>query len=423
MSKIFPTTLRQVKLAAGYLKLKPAVIKKLATPQKVLNKKISLKLDNGQEKKIEVYRVQFNNARGPYKGGIRFHAQANLDEVKTLALLMAIKCAVVNIPMGGAKGGAKIDPKKLSLAEVERLSRAWVKAFKNNLGPDVDVPAPDVYTNPQIMAWMMDEYSQLVGQQTLAVITGKPLDQGGSEGRETATAKGGVYILTEALKKLPPLRRTSKNRNLSVAIQGFGNVGYHAAQFLYQAGFKLAALSDSQGGISNLNNHGMNPEYVMSSKKEHGQIHSCYCTGSVCDCVNYQHITNEKLLELPVDVLVLAALEDQINLKNAKRIKAKIILELANGGINPDIDQILEKNGTVILPDVLANAGGVTVSYFEWLQNKTNQHWTEAEVFAKLKTIMVKSFNDVWDLKNKANVTAREAAFVLAIKRIVEAMK
>ncbi|MDP2586241.1 MAG: Glu/Leu/Phe/Val dehydrogenase [Candidatus Komeilibacteria bacterium] len=426
MADIFQTTLRQVKTAAGYLKLKPAVLKKLSTPNKIINKKVSLKLDNGKEKKVEVYRVQFNNARGPYKGGIRFHPQANLDEVKTLALLMAIKCAVVNIPMGGGKGGAKVDPKKLSLAEVERLARAWVKAFKNNLGPSVDVPAPDVYTNPQIMDWMTDEYSKLIGKKSLAAFTGKSLANGGSLGRETATAQGGVYVLQEYLKKnkLPGKKSApSGAEGMTVAIQGFGNAGYHAGQLLHTAGFKLVALSDSQGGISDLNNNGMNPEFVMNSKKEHGQIHSCYCTGSVCDCVNYQPISNQKLLELPVDVLVLAALEDQVNKKNAGRVKAKIILELANGGINPDTDHLLEKNGVTILPDVLANAGGVTVSYFEWLQNKKNQRWTKAQVVAKLKTIMVKSFTDVWALKTKANLTAREAAFVLAIKRIVEAMR
>lgn len=418
MPNNFQTALHQVKKAAAVLQLKPAVVKKLSRPQKILKKKILLSLDNGKRKKVEVYRVQFNNARGPFKGGIRFHPQADLNKVKTLALLMAIKCAVAGIPMGGAKGGARLDPKQLSLAEVERLSRAWVRAFQKNLGPNVDVPAPDVYTTSQIMDWMTDEYSKLAGKKSLAAFTGKSVKNGGSLGRETATAQGGFYILEEFIKCHKP-----HQQRMTVAIQGFGNVGYHAAQLLNQAGFKLVALSDSQGGIEDLHNNGMDPELVMASKKERGKIHSCYCTGSVCDCVNYGHLTNDKLLELPVDVLVLAALDNQINFKNARKVKAKIILELANGGINPDVDQILEKNQVVILPDVLANAGGVTVSYFEWLQNKTNQRWTEKEVFSRLKKIMVKSFNNVWSIKTKSKVTARAAAFILAIKRIVAAME
>ncbi|MFA6305100.1 MAG: Glu/Leu/Phe/Val dehydrogenase [Patescibacteria group bacterium] len=417
MANIFKQTIAQVQIASKILKLKPTTVKKLSTPQRILNKKIVLSLDNGKKKLVEVYRVQFNNARGPFKGGIRFHPNANIAEVKTLALLMAIKCAVVNIPMGGGKGGAKIDPKKLSVAEVERLSRAWVGAFKNNLGPDLDVPAPDVYTTPQIMDWMVDEYSKLVGKKSLAMITGKSLGNGGSAGRETATAQGGFYILSELAKKIKLQPKKS-----TVVIQGFGNAGYHVAQLMYKAGYKIIGLSDSQGGIVDLRGLGMNPENVMLSKREHGKIHSCYCTGSVCDCQNYKHISNQELLELPADILVLAALENQVNKSNVKKIKAKIILELANGGLNPDVDEILEKNKVMILPDVLANAGGVTVSYFEWLQNKKNQHWTEKEVFVKLKKIMVASFNDMCRIIKKHRVTPRTAAYILGIERIVKAM-
>lgn len=418
MAKIFQSTIKQVQTAAGLLNLDKKVIKRLTIPQRVLSKKISVKMDNGQIKKFEAYRVQFSNVRGPFKGGIRFHPQADLDEVKTLALLMAIKCAVVNIPMGGGKGGIKVNPKKLSFQELESLSRAWVRAFRNYLGPNKDIPAPDVYTNPQIMDWMVDEYSKLTGRRALAAFTGKSLDKGGSEGREQATGQGGLYILKEAAKKLKIDAKKSK-----VVIQGFGNVGYNIAELVYQAGYKIIGFSDSKGGIQDLKGKGMNPSHVMTDKKARGQIHNCYCIGSVCDCQNYQGISNKKLLELKCDILILAALENQITLKNVKNIKAKIILELSNGGINPNVDKILQKKGILVLPDVLANAGGVTVSYFEWLQNKQRQHWSKKEVFRRLEKIMVKSFKEVWSVKEKYDVTPREAAFVLGIKRIVDSMR
>jgi glutamate dehydrogenase (NADP+) len=414
----FSNTIQLIKRAGAGLKLNNAVLSRLIKPKKVLVKKISVKLDNGRKKIFEAYRVQFNNARGPFKGGIRFHPQANLDEVKTLALLMSIKCAVVNIPMGGGKGGIKIDPKVLSSGELEELARAWVRAFKNNLGPQTDVPAPDVYTSPQIMFWMMDEYSKLVGKKTYASFTGKPLEHGGSKGRDIATAQGGYYILKQALKKVK--LNVKKPR---VIIQGFGNAGYNMAEILQQAGFKIVGLSDSQGSIYDLQAKGMLPKNVMASKQTRGGIHACYCIGSVCDCKNYKGFTNQKLLEQPADILVLAALENQITPKNASKIKVKVILELANGGINPKADKILEDKGILILPDVLANAGGVTVSYFEWLQNLKNQHWSKAEVLSKLKKIMEQSFKDVWDYRHKYQTAMRLAAFMLGLERIVKAMK
>lgn len=418
MPNTFQNITKQVKQVAALLKLDKATIKKLITPQRVLFKEIPVKLDNGKVEKFSAYRVQFNNARGPFKGGIRFHPQVDLAEVKTLALLMAVKCAVVDIPMGGAKGGIMVDPKKLSFKELENLSRAWVKAFKNYLGPKVDVPAPDVYTNPQIMAWMVDEYSRLVGHVEPATFTGKPVLQGGSLGREMATGQGGFYVLEQAVKKLK-----LDKKSLTVAIQGFGNVGYGIAKLLYRAGYKIVALSDSGGSIQDLRSLGMSPEKVMEIKKNNGQIHHCYCIKSICDCYNYKKISNEELLALPVDILVPAALENQINAQNVKKIKAKIILELANGGIDPTVDGQLAKRGIVVLPDVLANAGGVTVSYFEWLQNLKKERWTEHQVFEKLEKIMVKSFNDFWQLQKKYQITPRLAAFVLGVKRIVAAMK
>jgi len=402
----FSNTIKQVKAASKVLGLKEATIKKLTTPKRILQKKISVKLDNGQTQKFEAYRVQFNDARGPFKGGIRFHPKANIDEVKTLALLMAIKCAVVNIPMGGSKGGVTFDPKKYSQTEIERLSREWVRAFRKYLGPKQDVPAPDVYTTPQIMSWMMDEYSKLVGKRTPAMITGKPLADGGSEGRDTATGQGGFYILREATRKLG-----LRPKGATAVVQGFGNAGYHVAELLHEAGYKLIAVSDSQGGI--LNATGLDPKKVMDVKEKQK---------SVQKVAGVKKITNEQLLTTPCDILVLAALENQINKNNVGKVKAKIILELANGGIDTTVDEDLHKKNILVLPDVLANAGGVTVSYFEWYQNIHNLHWTRKEVFVKLEKIMVDSFNQVWALMKKHNITSRRAAFVLGIERIVKAM-
>jgi len=402
----FSNTIKQVKAAAKILGFTEATVKKLITPKRVLRKKISVKLDNGKTQKFEAYRVQFNNARGPFKGGIRFHPKANIDEIKTLALLMAIKCAVVNIPMGGGKGGVTFDPKKYSATEIERLSREWVRAFKNYLGPKKDVPAPDVYTTPQIMSWMMDEYSKLVGKRTPAMITGKPLADGGSEGRDTATGQGGFYILREAVKKL-----NLKTKGATAAVQGFGNAGYHVAELLHQAGYKLIAVSDSQGGL--LNADGLDPEKVMAVKEKQG---------SVQKAGGGKKITNDQLLTMPCDILVLAALENQVNQKNVNKVKAKIILELANGGIDTTVDEKLRQKNILVLPDVLSNAGGVTVSYFEWYQNLRNLRWTRKQVFMKLEKIMVTSFNQVWVLMNRHKITSRRAAFVLGIERIVKAM-
>ena len=404
--------------ASELLGLGKTISAKLKKPDRVLNRKISIKLDNGQTRKIDAYRVQFNNARGPYKGGIRFHPEADLDEVKTLALLMSIKCAVADLPLGGGKGGVKVNAKKLSEAELERISRAWIRTFKNYIGPDKDIPAPDLYTNPLIMSWMMDEYSRLVGKKTPAVITGKPLDKGGSEGRDTSTAQGGLYVLAEAIQKTGLHLKGAR-----AVVQGFGNAGFHIARLLYRAGCQMAGLSDSQGGIMALGSKNMNPSEVMSTKREHGKIHACYCLGTVCDCEHYRRVSNGELLEIKTDILVLAALENQVTPKNAGKVKAKVILELANGGLDPSVDKALEDKGILILPDVLANAGGVTVSYFEWLQNKRKEHWTEKEVFAKLKKIMQANFKEMWQRKEKYKTTARTAAFILGLERIAKAME
>lgn len=418
MTNLFKNALAQLENIKSYLSIPADVLEQLKQPQRILEAAIPIKMDNGQVKVFTGYRVQYNNARGPYKGGIRFHPQTNLNEVKALSFWMAIKTAVVNIPFGGGKGGITVDPKTLSTSELEKLSRGYIRAFKDFIGPTLDIPAPDVNTNPQIMAWMADEYSQLKGSGNLGVVTGKPLSLGGSLGRTEATGLGGFYIFQSLAKKLKlnPAKTT-------VAVQGFGNVGYYIAKFLYQAGYKVVAVADSQGGIFDKKFKGMNPDQLFKQKMEKGFKDGCYCIGSVCDCKNYSSVTNQKILELPVDVIIPAALENAVNEKNAGKIKAQIILEMANGGVSPQAEKKLLTKKKIIIPDVLANAGGVTVSYFEWLQNQQNQYWTEKEINQKLSEIMQQSFNEVWQVQEKNSVSLRTAAFILAVQRIVASMQ
>lgn len=414
----FQNAQKQLAKAAKVLKLDKKIYASLKKPNQILEFPLTITMDNGQEQTFEGYRVHFNNALGPYKGGIRYHPQADIDEVKALAFWMTVKCATVNIPMGGGKGGIRVDSKKLSEAELERLSRVWVKAFYPYIGPQKDVPAPDVYTNPKIMAWMVDEYSKLAGQWTPAAFTGKPLNKGGSEGREFSTGMGGFYVLDELMKKLnlkPPSTR--------VVIQGFGNVGYHMARILFENGYKIIGLSDSKTAIIAEEADGFNPEHVIRKKKEAGMIDGVYYKGEVCNTIKHRHASNRELLELDCDILIPAALENQITQENADKIKTKAVLEMANGPTTPEADEILHKKGIYIVPDVLANAGGVTVSYFEWEQNLKNEHWSEKDVLNRLKSIMVKAFNEVWQISQEKNVDLRTAAFVLAIERIAEAMK
>ncbi len=405
MANAFNNALVQINKATKLLNLEKNLADRLKKPRRILEFHLPIKMDDGQIKVFQAYRVQYNDVRGPFKGGIRFHQQVNLNEVKALALWMTIKAATVRIPMGGGKGGIVVNPKKLSLAELERLSRAYIQALAEFIGPDIDVPAPDVNTNPQIMAWMMDEYEKIKGGHYPAVITGKPIELGGSAGRGTATAQGGFYVLQELLVKLK-----LNHKKLSVAIQGFGNAGSVFAALADQAGLKVVAVSDSQGGI--YNEQGLELDKVKEHKKQ---------TGSVVNFAGAKDITNQKLLELPVDILVPAALENQITKANAGRVKAQIILELANGPVTPEADEKLFKKGKIVVPDVLANAGGVTVSYFEWVQNRQQYYWTEREVLEKLKNIIVKAFNEVWQGGQKLGIDLRTAAFALAIKRIVEA--
>lgn len=414
----FTNAMKNLRTAGTTLGLSAEVIEKIGMPDSIIQRELTITMDNGEIKVFPGYRVQFNNARGPYKGGIRFHPEANLDEVKTLAFLMAIKCAVVDIPMGGGKGGIQVNPKELTEGELERLSREWVKTFYKDIGPDKDIPAPDVYTNPLIMSWMTDEYSSLVGEDSPAAFTGKPLEVGGSVGRDTATAQGGFYVYAELAKykKMNPPETT-------VAVQGFGNAGFHIARLFHEAGYKVIAVSDSRGAIYDKRNGGMDPKNIMQTKKEHGVIDGCYCVGTVCDCENYTLISNDDLLKLDIDILVLAALENQITGENASEIQARVVLELANGAITPEADAELFTRGCTVLPDSLANAGGVTVSYFEWLQNKNGESWTEDKVFTELKEIMTSAFRAMWQLGQERHIHLRDAAYVLGVQRIADAMR
>ncbi|NLC63579.1 MAG: Glu/Leu/Phe/Val dehydrogenase, partial [Thermoanaerobacterales bacterium] len=343
---------------------------------------------------------------GPAKGGVRFHPNVNLDEVKALSTWMTFKCSVVGIPYGGGKGGVVCNPKELSSGELERLSRGYFSAIEPIIGPNKDIPAPDVYTNAQVMAWFMDEYSSSQGYSVPGIVTGKPLAIGGSLGRREATGRGVSIIIREAAKKIGlDLTKTT------AAVQGFGNVGSIAARLLHELGCKIVAISDSRGGIYDPN--GINPEKALKYKKENNAIKGLSGTD----------ITNDQLLELDVDILVPAALENVITDKNAQNIKASIIAEAANGPITPEADLVLNGKGYHVIPDILCNAGGVTVSYFEWIQNLMNFYWTEEEVNQRLEQLMVKAFKEVFDMSEQYKVSLREAAYLVSIKRIADALK
>ncbi|MGC9122890.1 MAG: Glu/Leu/Phe/Val family dehydrogenase [Thermoplasmata archaeon] len=404
----FKIAQEQLDRAAKIMGLDPQIHQFLREPMRVLEVTIPVKMDDGTTKVFKGFRVQYNDARGPTKGGIRYHPQETLDTVKALAAWMTWKTAVVDLPYGGAKGGIICDPKNMSKGELERLSRGYIRAIAKFIGPERDIPAPDVYTTPEIMAWMMDEYSKIVGYNAPGVITGKPIEVGGSLGRGDATARGGMYVLREAAKKIK--LDLSK---ATVAIQGFGNAGQYAHKLVTEMfGSKIVAVSDSKGGIYNPD--GLKFEEVLNHKEK---------TGSVINFPGAKNITNAELLELNVDVLIPAALENQITEKNADNIKAKIVLELANGPTTPEADIILYKKGILDLPDFLANAGGVTVSYFEWVQNINGYYWTAEEVYEKLDKKMTKAFWDVMETQEKYKVCPRTAAYIVSIKRVADAVK
>lgn len=386
-------------------------IELLRQPQNLLIGNITLDLDNGQQKTFMAYRSQHNNARGPFKGGIRFHPNVSEDEVKALSMWMTWKCAVTGIPYGGGKGGIEVNPKELSQSELKRLSQAYVDFIAQEIGPWVDVPAPDVNTNGQIMAWMVDRYQFLKAEQNellenpLATFTGKPLEIGGSEARTEATGLGGVMILEKlsSVKKWKPAETT-------IAVQGFGNVGYWFAKHAVDKGYKVVALSDSSGAI--YDPAGLDPEKVKQAKQE---------KGSVSD-FEADQLSNEELLELKVDVLVPAALENVIHQDNAKAIKAKVVLEMANGPLTPKADEILADSGVLIVPDILANAGGVTTSYFEWAQNLQGYYWSKQEVVEKLRSMMEPAFDQFWSCLQECEVSGRMSAYMIAVKKVIKAI-
>ncbi len=392
------------------------VIDSLMHPSSTLAVTLPVRLDNGVTKYFAGYRCRYNNTLGPTKGGIRFHPDVCLEEVQALALWMTIKCAVVNLPYGGAKGGIVVDPKQLSPMELERLSRAYVRAMGDFIGPRTDIPAPDVYTNARIMGWMMDEYEAIKRIKCPGVITGKPVRLGGSLGRDDATGRGAFLSILELAKKeqLDPQETT-------VAVQGFGNGGYHVARLLQDAGFNVVAISDSQGGIYSPN--GFDIASIYEEKQRSRHVRAVYCDQSVCEVVDHDVISNEELLKLDVDILIPAALEGAITESNAAAIKANYIVEIANGPILSNADAAIEEKGIKVVPDVLANAGGVSVSYFEWVQNQQGLRWTLDDVHTRLQGIMTDAFSEVWAIAEGRGLSLRSAAYALAFRRIGEAVE
>jgi glutamate dehydrogenase (NAD(P)+) len=401
--------MKQVDIAAERLKLDPGLCEKIKRAKRELIVHFSVKMDNGSIKIFTGYRVQHNMTRGPGKGGIRYHPDVDLDEVRALAMWMTWKAAVVNIPFGGAKGGVQCDPKSMSLVELENMTRRFTWEIAMMIGPDQDIPAPDVYNNPQVMAWIMDTYSILKGYSVPGVVTGKPLELGGSLGRFEATGKGVFITAQEAARHL-----NLPMEGARVAVQGCGNVGGIATQFFDRAGAKVIAISDSKGGIYNEN--GLNVSQVLDCKKRY----SCIITP---EAKMVDEISNEELLELDCDILVPSALENQITHRNAAKIKTKIIAEGANGPTTPEAEEILHDRGIFVVPDILANLGGVTVSYFEWVQNLQELLWNEEEISERLTRIMRRSFAEVLNISQREKVNMRTAALMLGIGRVAEATK
>lgn len=418
----FESAQQQIQEASKKLdQLENSLLEQLLQPMRVLEVNVPVRMHDGTTKVFKGFRSQHNDAMGPMKGGIRFHPGVTRDEVMALSMWMTMKCATVNIPLGGAKGGIICNPKEMSEGEIERMSRGYIRGLYKYLGPNQDVPAPDVYTTPQIMAWMMDEYEVLVGHKAPGMITGKPLELGGSKGRSTATAQGGFFCAENLVQKMG-----LKPSETTIAIQGFGNAGSVMANLLHEAGYKVVAVSDSKGGV--YRSKGIDPSKAMALKDKKAHL-ACYEDGGVCDInsiktdSDFKAISNEEILELEVDILVPAALENVITSKNADKIKAKAIIELANGPTSPNADKILDKKGVIIVPDILANAGGVTVSYFEQVQNAYNYYWTAEETLKKLDAIMDDAFENVWRTKEEQGVDMRTAAYIVAIKRVTDAMR
>lgn len=406
MNDPFKNVLQQLKEIDEIVHIEKNILAQLQEPQRILTVAIPVKMDDGTIKIFKGYRSQFNDARGPFKGGIRFHQDVNESEVKALSAWMTWKTAVVNIPLGGGKGGIIVDPKILSENELEKLSRGYMQAIAKFVGPNLDVPAPDVNTNAKIMSWMLDEYEKISGGHFPATITGKPLSIGGSTVRDYATAQGAFYVLKEAAKKM------GLKKNATVAIEGFGNAGAHLAAILQKDGYKIIAVSDSKGMIVNC--MGLDIEALKLHKEKTGTVVG-YVGASSGEA---QHCSMQE-----ADIFIPSALENTITVENVDNVKAKLILEVANGPTTPEADRILAKKNVMVVPDILANAGGVVVSYFEQVQNAYGYYWTEQEVLEKLEEIMTKAFNDVWNEKMKHTTTLRMGALALAIRRVAQAMK
>lgn len=430
MDTFFVRAQKELKSAAQKAGISDQLVSKLQKHDQTLEFDIAFTRKDGTTQTIKGYRLQHDNTLGPYKGGLRYHPDVTLDEMQALSLLMTIKNAVIDVPFGGAKGGLKVDPKSLSEQELEELTRQFTRQLAKHIGPDRDVPAPDVNTNPKIMSWIVDEYeknfksqnpnSKYSKNQLKAVVTGKPPDQGGSQGRTQATGYGGTYALLAILKHLG-----KKPADLTVAVQGFGNVGQYAQESLQNAGFKVVAIADSKGGIY-IPDGLPKVEKIARYKTERGYLAGCYCVGSVCDMGNKeaiggQEITPDQILTLPVDIIVPAALENVIGEVNANDIQAGIILELANGPTTAEADAILQKKHVLVIPDILANSGGVAVSFFEWYQNMHDEKWTREKVLAKLKGKMEKAADEVFQLHKKYGVSLRQAAYMVALQRIQNA--
>jgi len=408
---IFQGAISRLNKAVNLANIELEVLERLKHPKAALQVSIPVRMDDGTLKIFKGFRVRHNDSRGPTKGGIRYHPDVSMSEVMALAFWMTLKCAVVNIPYGGGKGGIIVDPKKLSNIELERLSRAYIQKIADFIGPDVDIPAPDVYTNAMIMGWMKDEYSNIVRKDCPDIITGKPIALGGSVGRDDATGRGGYYCLKELEKKLK-----FKPKNMRIAIQGFGNAGQHVARLLSADGYKIVAVSDSLGGI--YDEKGLDISSLIAAKQQNKSVQSTLLEGSKA-----QAITNAALLELELDILIPAALENQITAVNAANIKASIIVELANGPVNIEADPILNENKILVVPDILANAGGVAVSYFEWVQNKAGFYWDEEEVHTRLHRIMCTAFEKVYAYKEHYKTDMRTAAYISALQRLSAAIE
>jgi len=417
MKNLFDDAKSRLNDVLPLINLPEDIVKRLAQPKLNLTVNIPVRMDDGSLRVFTGYRVQFDDTRGPTKGGIRFHPDVCIDEVTSLAFWMTIKCAVVGLPFGGAKGGVVVDAKLLSKLEIERLSRGYIRAIADIIGPKRDIPAPDMYTNATIMGWMADEYNQIMREQLPGVITGKPIYLGGSKGREAATGQGALYVLQQWLS-----HNKKETNNKTVAIQGFGNAGYHFARLAKEAGFKIVALSDSKGAI--YSKEGLDPQKIMFHRKRHKELKAMlYCDVSICEEAENEVISNEQLLELDVDILVLAAMENQITQDNASKIKAPLILEIANGPINSQADEILAEKKVVIIPDVLANAGGVTVSYFEWVQNRAGYYWEEKEVNEKLQKLIQRQAIIIFNLAGEKAITLRSAAYLDGLEKISGAIQ